>query len=103
MQHTEARKRLEERQAVLIDRTNRIEGDLRKARNPDFQESVSETENDEVLERLGDSERAELEEIRRALQRIDDGRYGTCDACGGDIGQPRLEALPHATRCVGCA
>ncbi len=44
-----------------------------------------------------------LAEIARAEQKVDDGSYGRCDACGSDIGQQRLEHLPSATRCVACA
>src|SRR5262249_37550562 len=39
---------------------------------------------------------AELADVERALERIDDGRYGKCDACGGEIGDDRLEAMPAA-------
>lgn len=44
-----------------------------------------------------------LAEIARAEQKVDDGSYGRCDACGRDIGDERLEHLPSATRCVACA
>lgn len=42
-------------------------------------------------------------EIDRALERIDDGGYGTCLRCGGQIGVPRLEARPAAEHCIDCA
>lgn len=41
--------------------------------------------------------------IDRALARIDDGRYGECVRCGGQIGAPRLEARPAAELCIDCA
>ena len=44
-----------------------------------------------------------LGEIERALERIDDGTYGLCERCGEPIAAERLEALPYAVRCVGCA
>lgn len=43
---------------------------------------------------------AELTDIERAMQRIDDGTYGTCEACGGPIGDDRLEARPAARFCI---
>jgi DnaK suppressor protein len=46
---------------------------------------------------------SKLAEITRAQQKVDDGTYGTCDACGTAIGEERLEHLPSATRCVTCA
>ncbi len=47
--------------------------------------------------------RDELAELDRAVGRLDDGTYGSCAACGGPIAPERLEALPAATRCIGCA
>ena len=43
-----------------------------------------------------------LAHIERALDRIEEGDFGTCRACGGDIGLARLEAVPHATLCISC-
>jgi DnaK suppressor protein len=45
----------------------------------------------------------ELEQIRRARVALDAGTYGTCESCGDEIGQSRLEARPASTRCVRCA
>jgi DnaK suppressor protein len=41
-----------------------------------------------------------LAEVERALAKLDDGTYGSCDVCGDDIGDGRLEARPWATRCL---
>ena len=38
----------------------------------------------------------------RALTRISDGTYGTCESCGNAIGKLRLQAFPRATLCVAC-
>jgi RNA polymerase-binding transcription factor DksA len=43
---------------------------------------------------------AELADVSHALRRIDEGTYGTCEACGKPIGDERLEALPAARFCV---
>jgi RNA polymerase-binding transcription factor DksA len=43
---------------------------------------------------------AELEDVERALRRLDDGTYGRCQACGGEIPDDRLEAMPAARFCV---
>ena len=45
---------------------------------------------------------ATLEEVERALARLDDGTYGLCEACGARIDRARLEALPHAQYCMDC-
>lgn len=47
--------------------------------------------------------RDRLDEIDAALERVDDGFYGRCETCGASIGRDRLEVLPAARQCVGCA
>jgi DnaK suppressor protein len=46
---------------------------------------------------------AKLRDVERALAKLDDGTYGSCDGCGGPVGAERLEAMPWAVRCVSCA
>ncbi|MDT7570175.1 MAG: DnaK suppressor protein [Actinomycetota bacterium] len=41
-------------------------------------------------------------QIRAALQRIEDGSYGTCTDCGTTISEARLTVRPEAARCVEC-
>jgi DnaK suppressor protein len=41
--------------------------------------------------------------VERAIAKLDDGTYGTCDVCGADIPGGRLEVQPWAVRCVSCA
>jgi DnaK suppressor protein len=43
-----------------------------------------------------------LAQAERALARIDDGTYGSCESCGEPIGKARLQAFPRATLCVSC-
>jgi DnaK suppressor protein len=47
--------------------------------------------------------RSQLAELDLALARVADGTYPRCQACGGPIGTPRLDAQPIATTCVTCA
>ncbi|MDH4307368.1 MAG: TraR/DksA family transcriptional regulator [Acidimicrobiia bacterium] len=44
-----------------------------------------------------------LHKVERALGRLEDGTYGTCESCGSAIPVARLEVLPYATMCVTCA
>jgi DnaK suppressor protein len=46
---------------------------------------------------------AAIAEVDRALEKLDEGTYGTCDDCGRPIGAERLEAVPWAALCVDCA
>lgn len=41
-------------------------------------------------------------QIDRAMERLADGRYGTCEDCGRAISGERLSIRPEATRCVEC-
>ena len=43
---------------------------------------------------------AELADVELALRRLDDGTYGTCEACGRLIGDSRLEAKPEVRLCL---
>ena len=49
---------------------------------------------------LMDSERKLLKEIDSALQCIEEGTYGICEATGQPISKVRLEAKPWARYCV---
>lgn len=61
---------------------------------------ATETHNRELDDSLEENAEQILREIEIALARIDDGTYGTCSACGQEIPQDRLEAVPYATLCV---
>jgi hypothetical protein len=50
-----------------------------------------------------EASRRELAEIEAALGRLDAGRYGTCESCGGPMGLQRMRAIPEARYCVGCS
>src|SRR5258708_3905198 len=43
-----------------------------------------------------------LAEVERALERVREGAYGICEACGHRIPAARLKFQPSATRCVEC-
>lgn len=56
----------------------------------------------EVEVAVGQTEDEMLRSIQKALQRIDEGTYGTCEDCGKPIARARLDAIPYAVRCVEC-
>ena len=43
---------------------------------------------------------AELTDVEHALQRLDEGTYGTCEACGKPIDEERLAARPATRLCL---
>jgi DnaK suppressor protein len=52
---------------------------------------------------LSNNARDLIAKIRRALDRIDRGAFGGCEACGSPIEPERLDALPYATLCLADA
>jgi DnaK suppressor protein len=59
-------------------------------------ETFEMEKNVSLLEQVDD----ELAEVEAAVQRLERGTYGTCQACGRPIGNARLEALPATRFCV---
>ena len=47
-----------------------------------------------------DGVQAELDDVERALKSLDEGTYGQCQACGCDIGDDRLAAVPATRFCL---
>ncbi len=52
--------------------------------------------------RISNGLKFELERIKRALHRVESGRYGICLDCEEPIAPKRLKALPEAELCVDC-
>lgn len=52
---------------------------------------------------VADSLNASVERVERALAKLVEGTYGTCDVCGGEVPAPRLQAQPESVVCVACA
>ena len=61
----------------------------------DLSDKAAAERIEEVLERAREQERHSADLRARGIQ-------GLCEDCGQPIGADRLEALPHATRCVAC-
>ena len=59
-------------------------------------ETFEMEKNVSLLEQVDD----ELLEVEAAVQRLERGTYGTCQACGRPIGDERLEAMPATRFCV---
>ena len=52
---------------------------------------------------LLEAAREQVTAIDAALERLAEGRYGSCDQCGRPIGEDRLAARPAARTCIECA
>jgi RNA polymerase-binding transcription factor DksA len=43
---------------------------------------------------------AEIGDLDAALRKVEEGTYGTCEICGGEISAGRLEARPGSRTCI---
>ena len=108
------KKRLLARRAELIADLDGTEDEIDKMQDPkaDDLDRAVEAGAMELMVALGDTERRELEEITLALEKIDSGSFGRCEACLETelkfcptcpfIPKARLDALPTARLCVAC-
>ena len=63
-------------------------------------DTASATYDRELDEGLEEGAQQTLDDIDAALRRIEEGSYGTCEACGEPIGAARLSAIPWARLCI---
>jgi DnaK suppressor protein len=73
------------------------EGDFSEHDSGDMSREIFNREMDATI---GEQVERRLEDIDRALQKIEEGTYGLSDVSGDPIPQGRLEAMPEAVRTV---
>lgn len=77
-----------------------------KSEFPDFGNDEDENANEvaEYSDRLAVEHTLEkqLKDVNKALQNIEDGKYGVCNHCGNDIEEERLKIRPTSSSCVAC-
>lgn len=96
------KKRLTEELAQLTASVRPVEE--RREGSPFGKREEEATESLELEKRLALENRLQglLDEVARALKKLDEGTYGKCDVCGKPIDPARLEALPQANLCLTC-
>jgi RNA polymerase-binding transcription factor DksA len=85
---------------------------LRSFRRDEAQDAVAEPTDNLEVARSGEElelhaglvalSEDRLNQLHEAFERLDEGRYGICGACGQEIPIERLIALPLALNCAGC-
>ena len=98
-----AREILLARRAELVGHLEQIEDQLDDPAPKDWEDAATEAEDDQMLESLGQVERAEVSRIDAALARVEAGTYGECVRCGEPVAPKRLELLPETPFCASCA
>ena len=98
------RRMLEERRTEIQEKLRAIRSEI-----PSYQDEVRDSEEQSVTDFAQEMDFALMEmkaqtliRIDEALQRVDQGSYGTCDECGQDITEARLAAVPFALLCRDC-
>ena len=103
--YNELRQMLEERRGELM---SDVQGRIRDVRAEGDREVLDQGESSEVdiqedIEfALIQMKSETLNKINEALRRLEEGTYGNCFECGGEIAEPRLRALLFAVRCKDC-
>lgn len=92
------RKRLIERRQSVLG----LLGKLRDARKHPLQEGTELVTDLELAAQVRVAEHR-LTESDEALERLEMGIYGVCEACGKRISPDRLDALPSTGWCRYCA
>jgi len=90
---------------VVENDIKRLESEIKEYRQ--FKH-LGTTNEDNALEFEAFSERLslsktaekELKELKKALERMEQGKYGVCKVCGGSIETGRLKVYPAATTCA---
>src|SRR5437879_5462575 len=97
-------KLLEARRQTLRDMNDDLKEGREGAKDEgmDTYDLASEERDREISFILTDREREKLNAIQEALDRVDDGSYGSCENCESEIAEGRLEALPFTRLCVNC-
>ncbi|MEW5724820.1 MAG: RNA polymerase-binding protein DksA [Thermodesulfobacteriota bacterium] len=98
------KKMLMEKRAELLGHADATVSDMTDAKEnfPDPTDRASVESDRNFILRLRDRERKLMGKINAALERIEDGTFGICEECGGEIGIKRLEARPVTTQCIEC-
>jgi DnaK suppressor protein len=99
------KKRLTEKQRQLteeVGRTALYGKDQEDDSIKDLGDQANTAYTREFFFELGNGDRRLLRDVIIALNKIDDGSFGSCERCGETIADKRLEALPFARYCIDC-
>jgi DnaK suppressor protein len=94
----------EKRDEIVKKAKQTLEEDMALDANdlPDEMDLASSEYLQSFTFRLRGREKAFLDKINKALAKIEDGSFGTCEECGEEITVKRLEARPETTLCIRC-
>ena len=107
-----------ELKANLEKEKSKLEGELMKFAKPtdnpenfetkyddfgdDRDDNASEVEEYADNIALENNLETQLRDVNDALEKMDNGKYGFCEKCQGEIDVERLKAYPAAKNCIKC-
>ena len=68
----------------------------------DLEEKADDAEEYDNLVSLEHSLETKLKDVNLALEKIASANYGTCEKCGKEIEEGRLQVCPEAKTCMKC-
>ncbi|MFO0663626.1 MAG: TraR/DksA C4-type zinc finger protein [Polyangiaceae bacterium] len=94
----------EKRDEIIKKAKQTLEEDMSLDSNdlPDEMDLASSEYLQSFTFRLRGREKSFLDKIERALKKIEEGTFGTCEECEEEISVKRLEARPETTLCIRC-
>lgn len=104
------KKELEENLTLIAERDPKIEGDW-DTKFPDFNKSSGEKVSEEAADEVEEYENLKatehvlelsLQDVNKALEKMEKGGYGICENCQKTINSFRLEIFPEAKICLKC-
>lgn len=105
---------------LLLDKREELMGDIRQISEDTLKKSQKDASGDisgytfhmadvatdnydrEFSLGLASKERGVLFEINHALQKLQEGKFGSCELCKKPISQARLKAVSYAKLCLKC-
>ena len=99
-QQLELQDQLQSEAQAFSSSESEIASDIRSDENP--AEAGTATFEREKHLSIANNVQDLLEKSTKALDKIGQGSYGLCEACGQPIAPERLKALPHALLCIEC-
>jgi RNA polymerase-binding transcription factor DksA len=94
----------EERDSLLPHLADLGFGDAGGLRyDPNFADTSQVTAERGEAEVLAGQLKEALDAVEKALAKLDQGTYGTCERCGKPISTARLQAMPASPYCIDCA
>jgi len=97
------KRRLIQKERELLADIQRLQTEARTPRENEVQDEMDEVTSSEVRAVAFQESSLEfqtLQQVRDALQRLEDGTFGKCIDCGREIQPARLEAVPWAPYCL---